>query len=98
MAGIHHLLTDQILDSLPWVLGCSASQLDCNTLGRVIQAITSHNYVNYHGMKLGETQSPTCRFCGENCEEFIDMVLRTHKGAHESVPQTLYFRSSSESI
>ncbi len=57
----------------PGCLGDALARLDRPTLGLAIQAITGHNYLNYHH-NIGSISEQTCRFCKESREEFIHLA------------------------
>ncbi len=60
--------------SKPGIMGKQIQMLRRATLSNVIQALTGHNYLNYHGSQMDRSLSETCRFCGEGREEFIHLA------------------------
>ena len=58
----------------PGSLGDATARLDRLTLSTVLQALTGHNYLNYHHHIAGNFSEQNCRFCGEGCEEFIHLA------------------------
>ncbi len=58
----------------PSSIGDATAHLDHLTLSIVLQALTSHNYLNYHHYIAGNFSKQICRFCKEECEEFIHLV------------------------
>ncbi len=57
----------------PGCLGDALARLDRLTLSLALQAITGHNYLNYHH-NMGNSSEQICRFCGESREEFIHLA------------------------
>ena len=65
--------------SLPhWVI-CNS----CDTLSLILQALTGHNYLNYHGMIVGNIHSDHCRFCRDKHKEFYHLVCECDAIARE---------------
>ncbi len=58
----------------PGGIGDAMARLDRLTLSTVLQALTGHNYLNYHHHIAGNFSERKCRFCGEGCEEFMHLV------------------------
>ncbi len=58
----------------PGSLGDATACLDHLTLSTVLQALSGHNYLNYHHHIAGNFSEQNCRFCGEGCEEFIHLA------------------------
>ena len=58
----------------PGAVGRLVTKLDQGKLGKIIQALTGHNYLNYHRSVLQESLTDKCRFCGEAREEFVHLV------------------------
>ena len=58
----------------PGSLGDATARLDRLTLSTVLQALTGHNYLNYHHHIAGNSSEQNCRFCGEGREEFIHLA------------------------
>ncbi len=57
----------------PGSIGDAMAYLDCLMLSIVLQALTSHNYLNYHHYIAGNFSEQICRFCKE-LEEFIHLT------------------------
>ncbi len=57
--------------------------LDRRKLGKFVQAITGHNYLNLHRAKLQEVAVSACRFCGREHEEFVPIVRECSALAEE---------------
>ncbi len=55
----------------PGSLGDALAHLDRITLGLALQAMTGHNYLNYHHNIVGNISEQICQFCWEEHEEFI---------------------------
>ncbi len=60
--------------SKPGIMGKQIQMLGRATLSNVIQALTGHNYLNYHCSQMDRSLPETCRFCGEGHEEFIHLA------------------------
>ena len=60
--------------SKPGIMGKQIQMLGQATPSNVIQALTGHNYLNYHCSQMDRSLSETCRFCGEGHEEFIHLT------------------------
>ncbi len=57
-------------------LGDALACLDHRTLGLALQAITGHNYLNYHHNIVGNISEQIYQFCWEEHEEFIHLVCK----------------------
>ncbi len=65
--------------SLPhWVIRVSHS-----TLSLILQALTGHNYLNYHEKIVGNIHSDCCRFCRDKHEEFYHLTRECNALARE---------------
>ncbi len=60
----------------PGSTGNATACLDHLTLSIVLQALTGHNYLNYHHHIAGNISEQNCRFCREGHEEFIHLACR----------------------
>ncbi len=58
--------------SLPhWVIRLSRSMLSL-----ILQALTGHNYLNYHKKTVGNIHSDRSRYCRDKCEEFYHLTRK----------------------
>ncbi len=58
----------------PGSIDNATARLDCLAFSIVLQALTGHNYLNYHHYIVGNFSEQICRFCKEEHEEIIYLV------------------------
>ncbi len=58
----------------PGSIGNAMACLDCLSLSIVLQALTGHNYLNYHHYIAGNFSEQICRFYKEDREELIHFM------------------------
>ncbi len=71
-ASYHLRQTKYWIDD-PGSIGNATACLDCLALSTVLQALTSHNYLNYHHYIVGKFSEQICWF-KEECKEFIHLM------------------------
>ncbi len=59
---------------MPGIMGKEVNLLGHATLSTFIQALTGHNYLNYHCSKVNKFPTENCYFCEEECKEFVHLA------------------------
>ncbi len=58
------------------IMGKEVNLLGHATLSTVIQALTGHNYLNYHCSKVDKFPTENCRCCREERKEFVHLARK----------------------